>query len=98
MLQEVAQHPGNGWLMNSLQLSLSGRSLFLHPIEARASCSLSFQAAGGGGVLWFPNGELVGDRITGCSAKNILLSIHCYQIVFARTYILCEDTPGRMSI
>jgi len=48
-----------------------------------ASCSFSFQEAGGGADLWFPNGELVGDR---------------YQIVLARTYILCEDTPGRMSI
>jgi len=36
MLQKVAQHPGNVWLC-LLQLFLSGRPIFLIPIEASAS-------------------------------------------------------------
>jgi len=63
MLQEVAQHPGNGWLW-LLKLFLSGRSIFL--LQLRLSC----QVAGGGGVQSL-NGEVVGDRITGGSAKKI---------------------------
>jgi len=38
MLQEVAQHPGSGWLW-LLQLFFSGRPLFLLPIEASGSSS-----------------------------------------------------------
>jgi len=72
MLQEVAQHPAL-----VLQLSLRGRSFFLLSIEAggplasierRKKERFSYQIAGGDGVLWFPNGELVGDR-SGGSAK-----------------------------
>jgi len=36
MLQEVVQHLGSGWLW-LLQLFLSGRSIFLLPIEASVS-------------------------------------------------------------
>jgi len=36
MLQEVAQHPGSGWLW-LLQLFLSGRPIFLLPIEPGGS-------------------------------------------------------------
>jgi len=38
MLQEVAQNPGSGWLW-LLQLFLSGRPIFLLPIEASGSSS-----------------------------------------------------------
>jgi len=61
MLQEVAQHPGSGWLW-LLQLFRSGRPIFL--LQLRLSC----QEAGGGGGVRSPNGEVDGDRITGGSA------------------------------
>jgi len=69
------------------QLFLSGRPIFLFLAGP----------AGGGGVL-SPNGEVVGDRITGGSAKKILLLVQRDQILLARSYFLCEDAPGRMSM
>jgi len=44
----------------------------------------SCQVAGGGGVLSFPNGELVGDCSGGFS-KNVLLLEQRNQILLART-------------
>jgi len=97
MLQEVAHHPDSGWL-RLLQLFLSGRPIFLLPIEARVlQLRLSCQVAGGGGVQ-SPNGEVDGDRITGGSAKNILLLVQRNQILLSRSYFLREHTPGRMSM
>jgi len=96
MLREVAQHPASGWL-RLLQLSISGHPSFLLPIEARgSSSSFSSQVASGG--VRSPNGEVVGDRITGGSAKKILLLVQRNQILLARSYFLCEHTPGRMSM
>jgi len=40
----------------------------LRVLHLRFSC----QVAGGGGVLWFTNGDFVGDRFGG-SAKNIII-------------------------
>jgi len=57
---------------------------------------LSYQVAGGGGVRSL-KGEVVGDRITGGSAKKILILVQRNQILLARSYYLCEDAPGRMS-
>jgi len=62
-------------------------------LQLRLSC----QVAGGGGVR-SPNGEVVGDRITGGSAKKILLIVQRDQILLARSYFLCEDALGRMSM
>jgi len=73
MLQEAAQHPGSGWLW-LLQLFLSERPIFLLLIEV----------AGGGGVR-SPIGEVVGDCITGGSAKKILLLVQRNQIILARS-------------
>jgi len=62
-------------------------------LQLRLSC----QVAGGGGVR-SPNGEVVGDCITGGSAKKIILLVQRDQILLARSYFLCEDAPGRMSM
>jgi len=60
-------------------------------LQLRLGC----QVAGG---VWSPNGKVVGDRITGGSAKKILILVQRNQILLARSYFLCEDAPGRMSM
>jgi len=62
-------------------------------LQLRLRC----QVAGVGRVR-SPNGEVAGDRITGGSAKKILLLVQRNQILLTRSYFLCEDTPGRMSM
>jgi len=49
ILQKVAQHPGNGFSSCPLAGALFSSS----------------QIAGGGEILWFPSGELIGDRSGG---------------------------------
>jgi len=48
---------------------------------------VSCQAAGSGGILWFPNGQLVGDRTTGGSAKKILLLVQRNQKLFGQNLL-----------
>jgi len=85
MVQEVAQHPGNSWPTVPLRAPC-----FLPPYRSQLvlQLRLSCQIANGGGVR-SPNGEVVGDRITGGSAKKILLLVQRNQILLARSYFLC---------
>jgi len=78
---------GNG----SSSCSLAG-AFFPPPYIGQSVIHLRFicQVSGGCGVLWFPNGELVGD-CSGGSAEMILLLVQRNQILLARTYFLCED-------
>jgi len=66
----VAQNPGNG----SSRRSLAG-ALFSSFLRSQSVLHLRFscQVAGGGGVQWFRNGELVGDRSGGFAKKILLL-------------------------
>jgi len=93
-----------GWHLSTLfdclglEFKASFLSNFSPPYRSQRvlQLRLSCQVAGGDGVR-SPIGEVVGDHTTGGSGKKILLKVKRNQILLARTYFLCEETPGRMS-